>query len=385
MIVKDEEDCIARCLESVKDVVDEIIIVDTGSTDKTVEICQSFQAKIERFMWNGSFADARNFGIEKATGEWIIWMDADEELDVAAKEIFHEDKHFNDYDLITLHLINYYGDYLDNNNSTNVAHTRLFRNNGIKFINKMHERLEHENIPKERIGHLDVKVHHYGYLNPIVEKKEKSDRNLKMLQKQIEEGENVYWAHYFIALEHYNKQNYKEALEQINLSILTFLTKQVLPPSMVYKLKYSILIAMGSFDVALVGIEKAISLYPDYVDLQFFRGMILYHLEKYEDSIKCFHKCLDMGEDKKDYLILKGVGSFQAWYYISLCQNKLNKKEEAVVSIMNSLLLAPKYKDALETLYIYMSEDKVEVAECMNKHFTKDAIKMLNDIFIKKG
>jgi glycosyltransferase involved in cell wall biosynthesis len=100
MIVKNEEDCIARCLNSVKDVVDEIMIVDTGSTDNTINICQSFEAKIERFEWNGSFADARNYGIQKATGEWIIWLDADEELDEKNKYKLHEGNHFNDYDVI---------------------------------------------------------------------------------------------------------------------------------------------------------------------------------------------------------------------------------------------------------------------------------------------
>lgn len=386
MIVKDEEDCIGRCLESVKDVVDEIVIVDTGSTDKTIEICQSFQARIERFEWNESFADARNYSIEKATGDWIIWLDADEELDAAAKEIFQDGNHFNDFDAITLHLINYHGDSMDINNTTDIAHTRLFRNNHhLRFINKMHECLELKNIPKERIGHLDVKVHHYGYLNPIVEKKEKSKRNLKMLNKQIEEGENIYWAYYFIALDYYNKQMYSDALEQINLSILAFLANKTLPPSMVYKLKYSILISMGCLDTALVGIQKAISLYPDYVDLQFFKGIILYFLEKYEDAIKTFEECLTLGEDNKDYLILKGVGSFQAWYYISLCQKKLNKKEEEFVSILRSLLIAPHYKEALESLTTLINDKDILVDEYINKHFIGETKKELKNIVRKIG
>lgn len=384
MIVKNEEDCIAQCLNSIKDLVDEILIVDTGSTDSTIEICQSFNSKIERFKWNGSFADARNYSIEKATGDWIIWLDADEELDKSAQNKIREGTHFDEYDVITVNLINYHGDDMDINNTTNIAHTRLFRNNGIKFINKMHECLDLKKVSEKRIGHLDVNLHHYGYLNTFVKKKGKSERNLMMLKKQIKEGENVYWAYYFIALEYYKEQKYQEALEQVNLSIWNFLMKKVLPPSMVYKLKYSILMALGSFEEALAGIDKAISLYPDYVDLQFFKGMILYYLKDYEHSIRCFEKCLEIGEDNRNYLILKGVGSFQAWFYISLCYKELKKKEEAFISIMHSLLIAPQYKEALGLLTEFMFDKEISVEECMNKHFKDESLKVLKNI-LKKG
>jgi glycosyltransferase involved in cell wall biosynthesis len=377
MIVKNEEDCIARCLNSVKDLVDEIIIVDTGSTDNTVNICQSFKTKIERFEWNGSFADARNYGIQKATGDWIIWLDADEELDEKNKYKLHEGNHFNDYDVINIHLINYYGDQVDMNNSTDIAHTRLFRNNGMHFINKMHECLDYDHIPKEKIGFLNLKVHHYGYLNPNMKKKGKSKRNIVMLEQQIQEGENVYWAHYYISLEYYNNQEFQKALERVNLSILSFLQNKVLPPSMVYKLKYSILIAMGRFKEALNGIDKAIMLYPDYVDLHFFKGVILYYLQKYEDAIQSFRKCIAMGEDNKNHLILKGVGSFQAWYYNSLCQQKLNKKKEAVVSILNALLIAPRYKPAMETLTQLVEDEEISAFEYMESHFQGETLQTL--------
>ncbi|MFG0216248.1 glycosyltransferase family 2 protein, partial [Brevibacillus porteri] len=76
MIVKNEEECLHKCLDSVKDLVDEMIIVDTGSTDKTVEIGKSFGAVVHSYEWQDNFAEARNFGLEKATGDWILWMDA---------------------------------------------------------------------------------------------------------------------------------------------------------------------------------------------------------------------------------------------------------------------------------------------------------------------
>ena len=80
MIVKDEEELLPGCLEAIDGAVDEMIIVDTGSTDRTVEIAESFSARVLHFPWNGSFSDARNAGLDAATGDWLFYLDADEHL-----------------------------------------------------------------------------------------------------------------------------------------------------------------------------------------------------------------------------------------------------------------------------------------------------------------
>lgn len=90
MIAKNEEFNIGRCLSSVKGVVDEIIIVDTGSSDETCQIAQSFGAKVQTFNWNDNFSDARNASLELATGDWILVLDADEELAQESKAILRE-------------------------------------------------------------------------------------------------------------------------------------------------------------------------------------------------------------------------------------------------------------------------------------------------------
>ena len=72
MIVKNEEENLPRCLDSVRDVVDEIVIVDTGSTDRTVEIAESYGAKVFYHPWEGSFSKARNYSLKYATCDWIL-------------------------------------------------------------------------------------------------------------------------------------------------------------------------------------------------------------------------------------------------------------------------------------------------------------------------
>ncbi len=90
MIVKNEEDCLGRCLESLKGVVDEMIVVDTGSTDRTREIALSFGAKVLDFSWTGDFSDARNYSFSLASCDYIYTADADEELDEDNRQRFIE-------------------------------------------------------------------------------------------------------------------------------------------------------------------------------------------------------------------------------------------------------------------------------------------------------
>src|SRR5690606_41842433 len=77
MIVKDEEDVIGRCLDCVKDIMDEIIIVDTGSTDRTKEIVSAYTSNIYDFEWIDDFSVARNYSFSKATNDYIMWLYAD--------------------------------------------------------------------------------------------------------------------------------------------------------------------------------------------------------------------------------------------------------------------------------------------------------------------
>jgi glycosyltransferase involved in cell wall biosynthesis len=78
LIVKNEEHCVKECLESIKDIAYEIIIVDTGSTDSTKEICKKFTDKIFDFNWNDDFSEVRNYAKQKSSGDWILLIDADE-------------------------------------------------------------------------------------------------------------------------------------------------------------------------------------------------------------------------------------------------------------------------------------------------------------------
>ncbi|MBW3013481.1 glycosyltransferase [Candidatus Woesearchaeota archaeon] len=154
MIVKNEEACLERCLNSIKDLADEIIIVDTGSTDKTVEIAKKFTEKIFDFEWIGDFSAARNFSIKQATKDWILVLDADEmivEEDVyVIKDLVEKEDaaayYLNQVDYVKVDDVNKYGIVSQNKELdgmmpfTSKPIARLFRNKKeIQFNNKIHE------------------------------------------------------------------------------------------------------------------------------------------------------------------------------------------------------------------------------------------------------
>ncbi|WP_343224489.1 glycosyltransferase [Paenibacillus sp. ACRRX] len=355
MIVKNEEDCIARCLNSVKHVVDEIIIVDTGSTDNTADICRSFDAQIVEYTWNEHFADARNYGLQYATGDWILWMDADEELDPNDALQLKQQVNTASEAILWIHLINFIGNEPDANDAFHITHSRMFRNHiGFKFTKSIHEILNLEEVLPEydpsQQQTLPIKIYHYGYMNEYIINKKKSERNIRLLEQELHKEDHHPWIKYHIATEYYRLKQYQKAFEYVNLGIVHFLQERKAPPSLLYKLKYSILITLGSVEGAWQGIDRAILMYPDYVDLYFYKGVIYYLKEWYSQAIEVFQQCIILGENNIKHLTLKGVGSFHASYYIGLCHEKLGNMEHAIQAYEAAIQIFPNYKPALEAI-----------------------------------
>ncbi|WP_232058155.1 glycosyltransferase [Cohnella abietis] len=357
MIVKNEEANIERCLTSVKPFADELIVVDTGSTDRTIELCQAAGAQVYTFEWNNNFADARNYSLDQATGDWILWMDADEVLDGSAAADWKEQLAAETDSVLNVHLINYIGEETNPNETFHIAHTRLFRNRiGLRFLYHIHETLNVEEVfindhALSRIKlHDGLTIHHYGYLQEYTTAKKKNERNLVMLLHELTVENNNPWTEYHLASEYYRLGKFEQAYEFVNLSIARFLKNDKLPPSLLYKLKYSCLISVGSVEGIPSAIDKAIKLYPDYVDLYFFKGVALYISKLYTLALDVFEQCLLMGEDNINHLTLRGSGSFHAWYYKGGCLEKLGKTELAINAYKEALSLYPNYTHAQEAL-----------------------------------
>jgi glycosyltransferase involved in cell wall biosynthesis len=181
MIVRDEEGTLARCLDSVKGLVDEVVIVDTGSIDRTKEIALEYTSNVYDFEWIDDFAAARNFSFSKATGEYILWLDADDVLLEDAREGFKTLKEGLDrkFDAVSMpyHLT------MDVNGKPSYSSRRnrlVKRERNFQWFGKVHEYLAvYGEILSSDVG--------------ITHKKEKewTNRNLKIYENAVAKGEEL--------------------------------------------------------------------------------------------------------------------------------------------------------------------------------------------------
>jgi glycosyltransferase involved in cell wall biosynthesis/tetratricopeptide (TPR) repeat protein/predicted O-methyltransferase YrrM len=181
MIVKNEEGHLGACLASVRDLVDEAVVIDTGSTDRTQEIARSFHCVVGEFPWIDHFAAARNAALERATGDYAFWMDADDRLDDAnrtkLKALFGELPADNAAYVMKCLCVG------EGAGGTAVDHVRLFRlHPAHRWTYRVHEQI----LPALRTTGTDVRwsevcVRHVGYIDPAVRRR-KLDRDLRLLK-----------------------------------------------------------------------------------------------------------------------------------------------------------------------------------------------------------
>ncbi len=197
MIVKNEEKFLPRCLQSVAGVVDEINIVDTGSTDGTIEIARSFGARVERREWRDDFAWARNEALALATKRWILVLDADEELNADSRDLVAALK------TVPAHLtgvwvrcLNLADDY-KGTGACSHALGRIFPNSPrIRYRSPIHEFITLDQNPTGLdCRHSPIAITHHGYLKDVVEGRDKVQRNLELIRKaaEAEPDEPFHW------------------------------------------------------------------------------------------------------------------------------------------------------------------------------------------------
>lgn len=203
MIVKNEERYISRCLSSVQDIADEIVIADTGSQDNTKDICKSFQARVFDFEWENDFAKARNYALQHAEGDWILVLDADEELDQETGRFLTSLLHDGLPSRGLLKIINYTGKQLDENEAFESMQPRLFRNHkGLLYQGRIHENISAPNEEENNAFFtLPCVIHHYGYLEQEEKIKQKHKRNISILNEELSEENPDPWLVYHLASE----------------------------------------------------------------------------------------------------------------------------------------------------------------------------------------
>lgn len=198
MIAKNEGSRLDACLGSIHGLVDEIILVDTGSTDNTIEIAKKYGAKVYEHPWENDFAKARNYSLDYSTTDWILILDADEVVNEKDLRKVRENLEKAEHDAYMIDHRDYTENFRVQGWRANddcpeckatghfiTWNCRLFRNKGYKFIYPQHEVIEPSiKASGGRIGKMSIPIHHYGYMEESLGAKR--DRIIAVGLKQIE-------------------------------------------------------------------------------------------------------------------------------------------------------------------------------------------------------
>lgn len=310
MIVKNEEHNLQNCLNSIKDYVDEVIIVDTGSDDRTVEIAKALGAVVVEVPWQNNFSFARNAGLDQAGGDWILFIDADEEVLPENRDSL-KNLAASNADGFFLHVLN----VGDAGNCIRQTALRLFKNKPVyRFRGAIHEQiidsiLDHN--PQAKLTALDIKIKHTGYQAAAVNRKDKIKRNIDILEAEYKKSPADGFLFFNLGTEYLRSGEFSRALDYYQQA------EQISPPGMSYthvlgKKKIIALTSLNQHQPALESIERYLERYPDYTDLVFMKANIYYQLGNYGEALKLYQACLDMGEAPVCYLSDVGVGSTKA-------------------------------------------------------------------------
>jgi tetratricopeptide (TPR) repeat protein len=316
MIVRDEEEMLPRCLAAVQDAVDEMVIVDTGSKDRTIEIAQSFGAKVIEREWTGSFGDARNVAFDAASGDWTFVLDADEILvgeDVALlrsltgrtwREAFYVAE------------TNYTGD-LEAGSSVTHNTLRVFRNRPqYRSSGRLHEQIA-DTLPgylPERLEYTNVRIEHYGYLGAVRNARAKSRRNIELLELQRAEGQTSPFLHYNLGAEYAVAGEPAKALIELERAwqLLesdperdTYQFAPALANRYVRALR-----ACGRCQDAIATAQHALERFPGFTDLVLEMSAAYTEIGELERAIAGYEQCIAMGDAPRRYTATVGCGSY---------------------------------------------------------------------------
>jgi glycosyltransferase involved in cell wall biosynthesis len=276
VITKDEEKNISKCLGSIKPIASEIVVVDTGSTDNTVQEAEKYGAKIYHFKWQNDFSAARNFAISKAKGDWIIFLDADESFTKESVEILPDilyEAVKGKYDVIFSLIVNY-----DKNTGASINTfpvVRIFRNDKyIRYAGTIHEIVVNEKRPLKRMDATKyLKIIHTGYSQDIIQEKEKGKRNLELLlleEKKNPQNSNIC---FYLSEAYLLKGDNDKALEYA-FKVLKYRNGNLIG---IYQKNYINLITTmvnrgyPKEDSKYI-IKRAVSEFPNIPDFRFFLG-----------------------------------------------------------------------------------------------------------------
>lgn len=343
LIVKNEEKHLERCLASLQGHVDEIVVVDTGSTDRTVEIALSHGAKVAEFPWTNDFSAARNISLELASGDWALWIDADEEVAPESWGPIREAivrPHFGGF---FVRIVNFMDEEGDANTYTH-APVRIFQlRPEVRFRGRVHEQvtpsLDEIGLPCAQLS--NATFNHYGYRPSEMEAKNKLERTISLLETEVRESpEDAF--HWFNLANAYSVARRNDDAVHASRMCLRFLHPGNSFGSLAYQILASGLNAAGKPEEALETCQQSETAGHFSILNQFERAHALFKLGRYEDSLPAIETAMAMPWDDSmtgDY----GIVTHKARTLRGQILSAMGRQEEALADLDAALAVDPNF------------------------------------------
>ncbi len=352
MIVKNEEKFLEGCLNSVKNIVDQIVVVDTGSTDRTKEIAQSFGARICDFEWTGDFSEARNFSLSQCAGDWILYLDADERIadgHAASLRSLLTNRNAGAYNL----MIESEHSFDHGNVKQSNAYPRLFRKlPGVEFEGRVHEQilpsLQRQNLT---IVQTPVTIIHLGYAQGAEVLKQKAQRNIELLRKQLEQNPDDAYARFQLGNTHVVLKEFEAAKVELDRAVASHL----LPGSSraaAYNLLAEVEVKRGDFPAAAEFCRKSLAIAPTQLMAHWFLALIFCDMRKFDEAIPALEqleKLFDVSAAHRTTHIASDLDlkKGEAVLRLAFCYEQTHRFRDAMEEYAHACELLPESHEAL--------------------------------------
>lgn len=334
IIAKNEENTIAKCLQSLQAYPFEIVVVDTGSTDKTKEIASQYTKNIYDFLWTGDFSEARNYSISKASNDWILVLDCDEYLEPFDISLLYKQLQLYEQSLGTILIKNISSQSV----GTVFPNVRIFNKKYYYYQYKVHEQPVGI-VPQSsyKVFCSPISIIHTGYDLDCHNAYNKYKRNISLLERALEDC-NEFSKPYFyfqLAQSYGALHNYSDSNQQdtnISLSRLYYekaLEYNISPSTPYYKLMViqygNILFITAQYKKALQFLERSDSSLQKFADYNVLLAKIYIQMESYEKSIMYLEKAITLTD-----FYSQGCNTYIPYYYLGMIYQILNITQKAV-------------------------------------------------------
>ena len=369
IIAKNNEGTLLALFESIKGVFDEIVFVDTGSTDKTKSIAQKYGAKIYDFEWCDDFSKARQFAFDKCTGDWVMWLDTDDTVE-HAERIKELVKNADSKKTVGSIFLKYNYSFDENGNLETVQwRERIVRRNGYVWKGRIHEVLVNTRSLQNVKSNDVVVIHHLEHSDA----KERSMRNLRILLSQLQdeqkEGKPDPRTLFYIAKTLHGIGEYREALKYFTQYVqVSGWEEEVYHAwthiSMIYR-------ELKEYDKAVLAAANAWKIYPQAPDAYLHAGWAYQSMKKYEKSNVFLELCMQMKPAEFDTVNTPKNSTVIPLKMLANNYVDMNKVDKAIEAHRKVVSLVPNDKESvsiLEQLNTYKKQMDAAIPCCVRSH-----------------